>query len=294
MYEPEPKFEKYVDVVLSAWRHAADLPALLYQLKATLAAAMVAYLSITLALWLVRSGGMLKALGFVAEVAGLGVAGLLLAAGAVAVNLRALGKESGAGETMLYIERSVPALVQCCGAFYAAFALVLCLLLVPTAAARLGLLGQMAYALLLLPITALAAAGVLALVAGIALVPAELALNGRDTGETFRNLQTTMWSQARSLLTTFAVAVTASAAIALPILAVLSAANACLGASVLLVGGISLRPVPSLLAGLSSVAVIAVAAAPPLVCLNSVVALRYREMSDAARRPPQSADQAEV
>jgi len=279
VYEPETdsdKFQNELCFLLMACRRATRRQALLSQLAANVAAAALLYAHVVLAAWLLEKEMLLHVLGFVVGVAGFGIAGLVLAAGATAVDHKVFRPDSRQEETLHFLEQRAAALVQCCGAFYAAFALVLCLLLVPTAAARLGLVGQVLYALLLIPMTALAAAGVLALVAAIAVVPAEAALRTQEAGGAFRSVWKCISSRAAGLAWTVGVAFVVSLAAAAPLVALVLMAWWCLQALAGPVAGVTPRPAALVLMGFSQVMLLGALAAPPMACFNAIIALRYR------------------
>ena len=282
--------EKPLVLLIHACEQAARRPALVYQLAANVVAAGELYVGGSVALWLLEHGPVAKVAGFILGLASVGAAGLVLAAGALAVNralLRPPLPRHELDEALVFICNNFIALVQSYIAFFALFVLAACVLLIPTAAARLGALGQLVYAPLVIPMLIVAAGAVLALVTAITVVPAELAARECDFTSTFRASFAYAVRQSRQYAESLYRAAIASVLVVLPVALLAWLAAKMLNELAGPVGGVELYAVPYHLWQMSWAIVIGVIAALPMACFNVIVGLNYRQQAvPPGQKPP--------
>ena len=281
--------ENPLSFLIHACEQAVRRPVIGCQLVANVIAAGELYVVGSVALWLLEHGTAAKVAGFILGLAGVGLAGLILAAGALAVNRALHGPPRTpheVDEALVFIRNNLFALVQSYIAFFAIFVLVACVLLIPTAAARLGAFGQMVYAPLVIPMLIVAAAGVLALVTGMTIVPADLAAYERDFAPTFRASAAYVVRQSGRYAWSLYRAVIASVVVALPIVLLAWLAAGLLNELAGPVGGVELYALPHRLWEMSWAMVIGVIVALPLACFNTIVGLEYRQHAVPPKQKP--------
>ena len=283
--------EKPLDFLIHACELAAGRPGIVYQFIANAVAAAELYVAGSTALWLLAQAHVAKVAGFILGLASIGAAGLILAAGSVAVNRALLNPprpRHEIDEAFVFIRNNLAALVQSYVAFFAFFVLAACVLLIPTTAARLGALGQLIYAPLAIPMLIMAAGAVLAIVTGMAVVPADIAAHERNFTSTFRAAFAYAVRQPRHYAWSLYRAAIASALVALPLALLAWLAANLLNELAGPVGGVEFYAIPHRLWEMSWAMVIGVIAALPMACFNTIVGLDYRRLAvpPAEQRPP--------
>ena len=170
--------------VSEAWRLAVDRHVLGLQALANAAAALIASVCAIIAMLLLQRNGLASVFGLLVGAAGFGAAGLVLASGVAAVHRQVyFGAASAYGpwrQAWRFLQHNCSAIAGGYGVCYGVFLLLVCVLLILTSVARLGEPAQLLFAVLLIPLVAIAAAAVMAMVYGVFVATAEAALNERS------------------------------------------------------------------------------------------------------------------
>jgi len=277
------ELDKELDFLSDACGKATEKYVLAYQLVANLLAIIVLSLIGTIALKLLAGGAVGKTFGFIIGVIALGAAGIILAAGAGAVHRRVFSPSPSSYESpwqapLQFFHRNCSALSGGYGIFYAGFVALVCILLIPAAVAGVPAVGQVLFAVLLIPMVLMAAAGVLSFLVGMFVVPAHVALREQDLkrtvgavfGNTFRKLLNCLYCLGSAFV--------AAVLVGLPVFALLSVSLFCVNGLVLSVTGAVLTESGAIVvASFFKAILIAAAAALPMAFFNVIVGLRYRE-----------------
>ncbi|NQT21654.1 MAG: hypothetical protein HQ592_18255 [Planctomycetes bacterium] len=283
------KLDKEFDLLSEAFVKARDKYVVAYQLIANLLAALVLSVVGGIALMLLGKQGSVAAFfGFIIGVIALGAAGLILSAGAGAVHRRVFfppesSYESPWESAPQFLRRNCTALAGGYCVAYAALVVAACILLIPAGAAKPGswLLGQVMFAVLLIPMVIVAAAAIFTLLVGIFAVPAEVALREQDTKTTVNRFVSGAFRLPRNCLCHFAIAFVAASLVALPIFTLLRASSLFLYALAGAVAGVTFTGVPIALMAFFSSLLIAAAAALPMAYFTVIVGLKYRKAAEA-------------
>ena len=286
---PDEKLEQQLRFLADACGRAARRQIVVCQAAGNVAAAIVLYAAGMIALWLLEQSPAAKVAGFILGLTAIGAAGLLLAATAAAVNRRIISPPGNPWDfrhDLVFLRNNALGLIQSYAPFFAMFALALCVLLIPIAAARMGAIGQFLYAPLLIPMVAAAAAGILALLIGMVLVPAELAFGEKDWMGTFRAVLGHILRRPGACAWEFHAAAVASALVALPLVALTVAAYWLLNELSGPVGSVEMDlAAPQFLRDAAWAILIAAVAALPMACFNTIIGFAYR---GSVERVPES------
>ena len=279
----DEKLEQQLTLLADACGRAARWRVVACQAAGNVAAAIVLYAGGTFALWLLEQSPAVKVAGFIFGLAAIGAAGLILAVAAVAVNRRIISPNGDPWDLrhdLVFLRNNSLGLVQSYAPFFAVFSLVLCVLLIPIAAARMGTIGQLLYAPLLIPMVAAAAAALLALLVGIVLVPAELSSGEKDWMGTFRAVLAYLLKRPGGCAWELAGAFAVAAVVALPPAGLTVAACWLLNELSGPVGGVELGLVAGLLHDASWAIMVGIIAALPMACFNASVGFAYRRNAE--------------
>ena len=282
------KLDKEFDLLSDAFDKAREKYVLAYQLIANLLAALVLSIVGGIALMLLGKESVVATFfGFIIGVIALGAAGLVLSAGAGAVHRRVFAPPESSYESpweaaLKFLRHNCPALSGGYCVAYATLLVVACILLVPAGVANPKLLlGQIIYALLLIPMVAVAAVGVFALLVGIFAMPAEVALREQSATTTINKFLAGAFRRTRKCLCPFAIAFVAAVLVALPIFALLYVASYFLRTLTLTVAGVEFDNIASSLIDFFSCLIIAAAATLPMAYFTVIVGLKYRRATEA-------------
>lgn len=282
------KLDKEFDLLSDAFDKAREKYVLAYQLIANLLAALVLSVVGGIALMLLGKQNVVAAFfGFIIGVIALGSAGLILSAGAGAVHRRVFTPPESSYESpwdtaLKFLRQNCPALTGGYCVAYAVVVVVACILLIPAGAAspKLGLLGQIMFALLLIPMMAVAALAIFSLLVGVFVMPAEVALRKQDAKTTINKFLAKTFRRPRKCLSLFAIAFVAAALVALPIFALLYVSSLFLRTLALTVAGVQFGDIASSLITFFSYLIVAAAAALPMAYFTVIVGLKYRRATE--------------
>jgi len=279
------KLEAELKRISAAWHAACDRHVLSLQVPANVAAAAIAGACGIIALLLLHSGGLAPVLGFVIGVAGFGAAGLALALCAAAVHRRAYFPPSSSYEqpwhnAWKFLQHNFRAAAGGFGVCYSIFILLFCLLLIPAGVARLSEQAQHLFAVLLVPLALIAAAGVLAVIYGVFVVSAEVALNERSLAATLRAVFGRSPCRCCSLLRSFAGALAAAFLAALPPVALLALSLAVLKVAATVVAGINFTSGARIVMMSFALILLAAAAAPATALFTVMIGDAWRDLCE--------------
>ena len=285
------KLDKELGFLSDACRHTTEKYVLAYQVVTNLLAVAVLAVIGAIALMLLQSGTAAKALGFVVGVIALGATGIILASGAGAIHRRiffppASSYESAWQTPLQFLQRNCRALLGAYGAFFGAFIVLILILLIPAGAAGIGALGQVMFALLLMPMVIVVAAGLLSLLVGIFVVPADVALREQDVTKTATDVFDNTFRNLTNCLYCLGIAFVISFLVALPIFALLRASISCVIGLAAFVGGVRFDYSAVRIVAFFSAVLVALAAALPMACFNVIIGLKYREIVRASEEDP--------
>jgi len=278
------KLDKELNFLSDACGKATERYVLAYQLIANLLAVIVLAVVGTIALTLLGKGTFAKIVGFIIGVIALGGAGIILASGAAAVHRRMFSPPSSSYESpwqplLQFLRRNCCALSGGYGIFFAAFVAIVCILLIPAALARVPVVGPVLFAVLLIPMTLIAAAGVLSLLVGTFVVPADVALREKDLKSTTITVFGNTFRQLLNCLRCLGGAYVAAFLVALPIFALLGASVFCVkGIAFAVIGVVITESGALVVASFFMSVLVAGAATLPLALFNVIVGLKYREI----------------
>jgi|GEM_PF-3338313 len=278
------KLDKELDFLSDACAKATERYVLAYQLIANVLAVIVLTVVGTIALTLLGKGAFAKILGFIIGAIALGSAGIILASGAAAVHRRIFSPPASSYESpwqplLQFLQRNCSALSGGYGIFFAAFVAIMCILLVPAAVARVPAVGPVLFAVLLIPMVLVAAVGVLSLLVGTFVVPADVALREQDVKGTATTVFGNTFRKLLNCLRCLGSAYVAAFLVGLPIFALLGVSLFCVkGIAFAVVGVVITESGALVVASFFMAILIGVAATLPMAFFNVIVGLRYREI----------------